>query len=142
MSDKPQFVVRTGNEEDWNFVYATWLRSFKRSSYFAKHIQDALFFENHHKIVEAILRRGALVRVATPAEDPATILGYLVGEGEVVHFIYVKKSFRGFGVARSLLSQTSHDSQFSHWTYDADYLLKKYPKAVYNPYAAERGATR
>lgn len=139
--------TREGTEADVAFVFATWLRCYKRSSQFARHIRNDTFFAMHHLVVERILAR-ARVTVAHPAGDPETILGYLVSEphagGMLVHWLYTKAPFRRLGVATALLSTIGIEPgrvTFTHWTHkrdedmgDTDDLLRRWPGACYNPY--------
>lgn len=129
----PEFSTRAGLPEDLSFVYATWLRSYRHSSAFAKKITDRVFYLAHHAAIERILARGATVLVCTPADSPEVILGYAVTEGTTLHFVYVKKPFRRLGIASGLLAGEG-PSMFSHWTDDWDRIRDLWPHAEYNPY--------
>lgn len=129
--------IRQGVVDDAAFIFSTWLRSYAGSSYFARKIPRKTFFAYHHQIIERIIARNATVLVATPEDDPSTILGYLVHEGPVLHYIYTKGPFRRLGIASRLIKESGLDlnkSQFTHWTYDADDLLPLWPGLSYNPY--------
>lgn len=126
--------MRTGTSEDFSFVFATWLRSYKHSSHFAKRIPDRTFYVRHHAVIERILARGAELLVACPADAPETILGYLVREGATLHFLYVKGPFRRMGVAKALVGEYRPE-QFTHWTNDLDHVRKMVGEGVqYDPY--------
>src|SRR5436309_249818 len=99
-------ACRPGTDADWPFVFATWLRCYRYSSAFAKPIPEEVFFRFHHAVIQRILSRGASLRIAHLADEPGVILGYLVTEPGVVHFVYVKKPFRRNGIARSLFRGT------------------------------------
>lgn len=130
---------------DQAFVYSTWLRNYKHSSYFAKRIKPVIFFAGHHDLVSHLLRKPSVkVFVAHPKDDIDTILGYLACEPNtdtqkpVLHFIFVKDAFREMGIARCLIKASEIDiakSRISHWTYPVDELIKKYPEMIYDPYA-------
>lgn len=130
----PEIEIRLGKPEDLDFILATWLRTYRHHSQFAKKISNPVFYENHQKIIERILERGAQVRVVHPVGEPDTILGYSCLENNnnipVVHFIYIKKAFRDFGLAKKLVWET--EGYFSHLTDNLD--LSLHPKFVYNPY--------
>lgn len=137
-TDKVQ--VRRGLPGDFNFIISTWLRSFKHASYFAKRIQNAIFYRFHHNLCTRLLARSQ-VFVACDRVDPNVIYGWLVTEkfegNDVVHYVYVKAPFRRMGIAATLLVGASVDPNtlvFSHWSYAVDKLLIKYPKMVYVPY--------
>lgn len=126
--------IRTGIPEDLSLVYACWLRSYKHSSSFAQKIVNSVYYRWHHKIIENILARGAQIRIAHNTGDPETILGFScleMFEGKpVVHFVYVKKAFRGEGIAKALVWE--REGYFTHMTKNLD--LTKHPKLVYCPY--------
>lgn len=130
------------HDTDQAFIYSTWLRNYKHSSYFAKRIKPAIFFAGHHKLVDHILSKPTTTTlIAHPRNDEDTILGYMVCEAlstPVVHFVFVKEAFRKMGVARALLKASGMSVErlaFSHWTYPVDELIQKYPDLIYNPYA-------
>lgn len=150
-------AVRPGTADDVDFIYATWLRSYRHSSAFAAPISNEIFFPSHHLIVERILaRKSTSVYIACLPEDPQTIFGYLITEGfykPIIHFIYVKEAFRKQSIATILLQNAKLDPNkcfFSHLTYACDWLVGskvydpaigkktfrpgKYPTATYDPY--------
>ncbi len=130
----PDVSVRVGTPEDLNFVFATWLRNYRHGSQFAKKISNDVFYRWHHKVIERIIERGAQIRIVHPAGDPGTILGYscieLFEERPLVHFIYIKKAWRGMGLAKKLIWET--EGYFSHMTDHLD--LNRHPSFHYNPY--------
>lgn len=129
------FALRAGLPEDHAFVFATWLRCYKRNSLFARRISNETFFRWHHLVIERILAR-SVIRVAHAADAPEVILGYSVSEPGVVHFVYVKGSFRKLGIATALLGHLDPNAcVFTHWTDGWEHLLRKWPNAEYNPYA-------
>lgn len=123
---------------------SSWLKSYRHGSYFAKRIRDKQFFAYHHKVLERILARPTTtVTVACKPGEENTIFGYLITEffaaenKTIIHFVYVKDAFRGFGVAKQLLETVKLNPNvcyFSHWTFAVDELIKKYPGMTYNPY--------
>lgn len=139
-----QIQVREFLQPDADFIYSSWLNSYKNDSSFARKIARSVFFKWHKKIVELILNRPTTkVMIACFEETPEVILGYLVYERQtdlpVVHFAYVKKDYRQQGIANTLLKSQNLDLNqclFSHWT-DSIYDFKfkeKYPKMMYDPY--------
>jgi hypothetical protein len=43
------------------------------------------------------------ITLACDPDDPDTIWGYICTDGDLLHFIYVKSAFRGFGIGGCLL---------------------------------------
>jgi hypothetical protein len=125
---------------DKDFLYSTWLKNYKHSSYFAKRIKPTVFFRGHQIVVDHILNKPTCkALVACPKDDSETILGYIVFEPtfNVVHFTFVKDAFRNMGIARRLLKESGIDTEklmFSHWTFPIDEIIRKYEQITYNPY--------
>jgi ribosomal protein S18 acetylase RimI-like enzyme len=130
--------VRPGYVEDLNFIFATWLRSYRHASQFARKISNEIFYSRHHLVIDLILKRnGSKVLVAHPKGEPDVILGYVVTETQpdganVLHYSYVKKSFRQMGIAKALWKDMN-STVFTHHTADADWIAKKF-NLVYDPY--------
>lgn len=130
--------VRPAKLEDLDFIYATWLKSYRHASQFAKKLTNKVFFEMHHKVIDNFVARGGLVQVAHPKGEPDVILGYICYEATMplVQYVYVKKTFRKMGVARALYKTTNipDNGIFTHWTTDTDWIIKKLENLTYNPY--------
>lgn len=134
--------IRKGVPGDFNFIISTWLRSFKHSSYFAKRIRNSIFYLFHHEVVSRILGlHQTLTYIACDPLDVNVIYGYMVvgkhDENPLLHYVYVKSAFRRLGIANTLLKEAGLDPDklvFSHWTFETDRLVEKFPNAVYIPY--------
>lgn len=130
--------VKVSKDKKLPFVYATWLKSFHHSSPIAKRIRSQIFYSYHQETLTEILERDATkIYLAVAHDDDNVILGYLVTENDNIHFVYVKRDFRNFGVAKILAEAFGKDLntvQFSHWTHDTDWICSKYPEMIYNPY--------
>lgn len=132
---------RSFHESDHAFIFATWLRCYRHTSYFSKRIRNPEFFKGHWKIVDAILKKPSTqVLIAHPRDDEETILGYLVCDLEnrkLVHFLYVKETFRMMGIARKMMANLELEIEkifFTHWTYPVDEFMRKWPDMIYDPY--------
>jgi hypothetical protein len=132
-----QYIAAT----DKAFVYSTWLRNYKHSSYFAKRIKPHVFFKGHQAVIDHLLNKNSCkVFIASPKNDSETILGYLACEPSlsVVHFTFVKEAFRNMGIAKALFKEAGVDTSkiiLTHWTYPVDDFMHKYTEMVFNPYA-------
>lgn len=129
-------ALRAGQAADHALVYATWLRSFRKLSDFAKPVPSEIYYAAQHDRIERLLSRGNLELAVLPGDD-VTALGYVVTEGPVLHWLYVKGPWRRLGVAGRLLAGKAI-REFSHLTFDFDYIAKKRKDWKYNPFAAER----
>lgn len=135
-----EIEVREAFLEDVSFIFATWLRSYRHSSTFAKKISNDIYYARHHLVIDLILKRpGSKVLVAHPKDEPDVILGYVVTEkqpdgADIVHYTYVKKAFRQMGIAGALWKDLSKQNYIiTHYTTDADWLVRKY-NLTYDPY--------
>ena len=131
--------LRTANDEDLPFIFNSWLKSY-RTSHFAEKITNTIYFSDHHKVVENILK-DSVAMIACNADDPTQMYGYAVGSQTdgifVLHFIYVKHTFRSMGIGTLLLESYGFDvenaSVYTHHTRVAEKLAAKY-NFVYHPY--------
>lgn len=133
--------TRPVSESDNPFIFSSWLRHYKNRSYFAKRIRNSIFYKWHHLIVErALTDENRIALVAHPEGEPDVILGFVVGavmsDASVLHFVYVKPSFKRMGIAKHLLKKSKliDAEYFTHWTFDADEVLHKLPNINYDPY--------
>lgn len=101
-----EISIRDLIPDDSAFIIDSWLRSYFGHSYFAQEIPKAVFFRSHCELIKKLILRGS-VKVAVKREDPDIILGYIAFEKEKLHYIYIKESFRGFGICRKLLMENN-----------------------------------
>ena len=130
-----EIEIREALPADLNFIFATWLRSYRHSSAFAKYVSNEVYFYWHQRIINNALERGARILVAHPKGDPEVIIGYLCYEYQgsklVGHYIFVKGPFRKMGIAKSLLAAKETFDCYTHRTED---FLKLKLEIEYNPY--------
>ena len=137
--DKNSCRLRPFIDEDQSFLFNSWLKSY-RFSHFGEKITNTIYFQDHHKVIENILKKSKVL-MACNVSDPSQLYGYIVvGEVDgilVVHFIYVKHTFRNMGIGKTLLDAVGHStdnaSVYTHHTRMADKLAPKY-NFVYHPY--------
>jgi GNAT superfamily N-acetyltransferase len=120
-------LIRSIRPEDHNLVLATWLNSYY------EHMRDfrpprTVYFCHHQELAKLKLKSD--VRILCNKEDEDQIIGYSIFDGAVLHYVYVKNFFRGFGFGKMLIADR-HIEQVSHLTEDLKKLIKK---PVYNPY--------
>lgn len=130
---------RRGVPEDVSFIFSSWLKSFRLNG-MAENLNPKVYYSQHHCLVEGLMIK-ANVTVACNPEDPSQIYAYVcheVIEGlPVVHYIYVKDSFRRLGLAAMLLEEVgiSLDKPFffTHYNKIANRIANR-KAMVYNPY--------
>ena len=132
--------MRTADESDIKFIYSSWLKSFRRSP-FAAQISNALYFDGQHKRITHILAKPEtnVICVCNP-EDASQIYGWICAEIggpiTVVHYVYVKRTYRGFGIGKGLIE--SLGSKNFIFTHDTGFAQKF--GGVYSPYLAMEAA--
>jgi hypothetical protein len=131
--------IREANEVDVNFIFSSWLKSYRLSS-FAKQISNAVYFPEQHKLIENLLK-SSVVLVACNIEDPDQVYGWVCATKIMsvycLHYIYIKQQFRKFGIARFLMQTSGHNPDiiglYTHHTNVMADMAKK-ANLVYHPY--------
>lgn len=131
--------IRDANEEDVPFIFNSWLRSYRNSS-FARTLSNEVYYAGHHRLIERALKR-CQVSVVCGLEDSGQIFGYSVTEKVtgvlVVHYIYVKDSYRNMGIANTLLQHAGHDKKifscYTQHTKPCDLVASRY-SLLFQPY--------
>ncbi len=113
--------------DELNFVFDSWARSFQKSKW-AGCIPNNLYDSVSRTASAEIIDRGARVTVAVEEQTDGTrnICGYVVWEPKhrAVHFVYVKRALRGFGIGKRLLNFATAGARegwcYTHKTNAAD----------------------
>ena len=130
------FHVIDGTVDAKNLIYATWLRSYQSNSHLVRHISRNDFFAGHHDVLDGIFAREPIVKLAVMPDDHSVILGWACYEPGTLHYVYVKPSFRRYGVAKALLAEVQHPFTYTHRTDNLTYFDKHLQGCNYNPYRA------
>jgi len=96
---------------DTNFVYSTWLKSY-RESLFAQSMSNTVYFKEHAAIITKIMESpDTNVTMIVDKDDDDHLYGYVVASvyptTSVIHFCYVKYNYRRLGLMDNTL-QTLH----------------------------------
>lgn len=98
--------VRDSKAEDIPLVFDSYLKSWRLSKW-AGVISNNNYFEVQRTMLEDLLARGALLKVAHPEGHADIILGWGLGEvkdgKQVVHYLFIKDSYVGLAVADRIL---------------------------------------
>ena len=126
-------TIRDGIESDFPFIYASWLRGYRHGNDHVALIDNDAYFREQHKTIESILSDPATsVKIACLKDQPDVILGYCVHKLVRMDWIFIKKSWRGIGLAKDLIPKDI--KCVSHLTKVGFSLLRKQPNMRYNPY--------
>jgi len=151
--DPSQVARRQLQEADLNFIWSSWLKSY-RSSDFSTSISNDVYFTFHQALINHILlnpTNSATVLVDPEHEDE--ILGYIVycTTRPIIHYVYVKNSYRGRGIGMYLFQGIAkHYEQIQgkkKFKIETTHKPKNWAKAkkdlslVYNPYITGDYAT-
>lgn len=106
--------------DEYNFIFDSWARAF-RNSPFAGCIRNCDYDDVSRKAMAEIIDRGArvVVMVNTLENGVRRVAGYSVSEPgrKVLHWVYVKRDYRGMGLGRQLRRDVVPDTEVGTWTY-------------------------
>lgn len=107
-------IVRPSRLEDGPLIYATWLRGLYYGNRLFNCIEKDVFFKTYPQVINKLLMTSD-VSIACLTSDPDVIVGYAITQGDRLHWVYTKRSWRKMGIAKLLLS--SKDIRvFTHLT--------------------------
>jgi GNAT superfamily N-acetyltransferase len=132
------YNIRATEPNDKNFVIATFLRSvYHDGSWFSK-IPEKIFMATYRLVIERLYASTkCLVVVACLAEDPDVILGFSIVsvDGDILHWVYVKKKWRRHGIATRLVPSTV--TTITHLNNLGDSIMKiRKLDLIFNPFLA------
>jgi len=127
---------------DEAFLIATWIKS-NRSSPATRAVPTPIYLiGQRYRIMKCLKAESTRILVACDSDESNLIYGYAVwGVPSILHYVYVKKAYRGAGVAKALLEQPQGTAVlYTHRSPEiwVERLLRdKYINYVYNPYLLE-----
>jgi hypothetical protein len=125
-------TIREIMPDDTNFIYASWLRGLYYGDSWLSDVPKSVFMDHYHKVIAFILSKPTTtVKVACLKDDPSVILGYAVMSDVAVHWIFVKKNWRGIRLAKDLIP--SHLNTATHST-KVGMAIIKHKGWIYNPF--------
>lgn len=107
-----QFTRDDGTiDDEMDLVFDSWSRSFRKSPWAGcvpNHLWDSTARASIGELVDRSL---VIVAVINLPNGKRRVMGYSVSEPGVLHWLYVKDDYRGFGVGRALRDLTTRDWQ-------------------------------
>lgn len=136
-----EFTLRPHRASDLNFIQNSWGSSYYKGAEYVEFMSPKEFNLQHRPVREDILRRpGAAIIVACNTKDEDHILGWVIvekriGDGLVLHYLYVKEAFKGEGVSDELLKKALPDKPImvTHMTDRARKIIGK-KKSLFKDY--------
>lgn len=159
---KPAYILRAFDREregELGLITNSWLKSFRDSPATTK-MSDTVFFGNYETIIKEILATKKVLVMADENESkdktkPQTIYGYIAYEYldnvPVIHFIYVKHTFRGRGLMNDMFKTVvkyypdpadksksiNEPFIYTFQTFNADKIVRtNFTMGIYNPFLA------
>lgn len=135
-----ELLIRDATEDDIPFFFNSTLHHYKHSSPHPKLIPDHLYYQNHQVLMARMLeRKGHVLKFAALRDEPDVVFGFLWGNSfpQTIHYCYVKKAFRGLGIASQLFASAfERDTMvyYTHLTYDAGKITQTRSNFIFNPY--------
>lgn len=134
ISRKELIAVREYVPDDRNFIFSTWLKGLRYGNDWFGLIESAAYYDNYQKVIERIVDAAETqMLIACLADQPDVILGYSVCRTDTAHYVFVKRSWRGIGIAKMLVKPSI--TTVTHLTETGRAVLKKYPEIKFNPFA-------
>lgn len=137
------FPLRGADKGDLGFIFGTWRDTFRESQW-AGVIPNHLYRETMDETIRGLLARGAKVLVATNPSDASHLVGFVCYEAPsdhppVLHYIFVKDAFRGYGAGKQLLERAGFDRQLPfHYTHRTTLLTRRVKGGQFSPAIARR----
>lgn len=128
MKLKVQF--RPANPSDHPLILSSWLKGAYTHCSAFRDMPKSLYYGLHEPTVKRILQVSDCL-CAVDIEEPTHVLGYIVYKHypkmTVFHWMYVKQTFRNFGIGSNLIKATEPRINLftSHETYDSQRFLHK-----------------
>lgn len=129
-------LIRDMDSGDFNLVKSAFLKGLYYGDSWFSFMPKSIFMDNYKNIADAlILSQKNKVRVVALKDEPSVILGYAIlsKDDKTVHWVFVKKSWRGQGIARALLPSSIEAA--THLSTVGRQLMSKLPLCVFNPFA-------
>lgn len=106
-----KIVIRPAEKTDKDFVMSTWLKgNFWSSAYYSAMEQDE-YFKYYGKNIQRILDTpGTKVDAAVLEDAPSVVIGYIVYNDQVLHWVYCKRDYRKKGILNLLLKDMDFES--------------------------------
>ncbi len=134
-SDQLSPTIRQAGKDDWAYIMDSWKKSYHDLGADNRHIPGHIYWPNQHARIEDLRRNPAVTfSVAADPEDSAFIWGWACIEGETLHYVFVRASAQGQGVAKMLLAGLPRPIASTHWTKAAEEIARKKPGVLlYEP---------
>lgn len=134
--DSRPYTFRPYTPDDIPFIQSSWGKSYYADGPGNTLFQAQAFHKFHRPLREAVLNKpNATAIVCSSKDDPSFILGFSIVEKPeepllILHYLYVKFSFRGEGIAKELFqrSLSIRPVLYTHETTKSKSIMEKYKR--------------
>lgn len=95
------YAMRDAQPTDLGFIVRGWVREMRHAPW-TRYVPNHVYTPTMHELVHRILGPSS-VTIACDRENAELLLGCIVHERPMVHWLYVKGAYRGLGIGRALL---------------------------------------
>lgn len=137
-------VLRPYCEDDLSFIIDSFVKSYWTGAVRYLPVSPLVYKYEQRNLILGLLKRPAVtVLVLCDGESPDVILGWIMVEtgtlGKItqLHYLHVKQSCRGCGVARQLLKAACLNVEtlvYTHITKVGRKIMGRYPSSIFNPW--------
>lgn len=112
--NEANIVIRDFNDDtDAGFVYSSWPKGAYYGAYIPITENRDKWFKNFYDYISQMIKHGS-IKMACIADDPNTIIGFIVIYNKVLQWVYVKEMFRKQKIASLLIKNEVIDSVNMH----------------------------
>lgn len=131
-------AFRPAVADDRNFMLSAWLKAHRDRGDWPKLLPAAEYYRRHKDVVARLIDESTCTIACNP-ERPEQIIGFIVHDGLILHWVSVKSMFRRQGVATNLWREAGGPVLCSHWTMGARSLSRgmQIGRLVYDPFVLE-----
>jgi hypothetical protein len=131
-----QMAIRLADESDQGLIFSSWLKSYRKSAS-TLGLTNEIYFDGQREIIRRLLSK-AQVRLLVSRDDPSHIYGWacmdLTGNLPVLHYVYIKHTYRKLGLTRLLLSDLMESPVI--YSHPGAFAEKLAAGSRFNPYKA------
>lgn len=122
--------IRPVKQDDWAYILDSWKKSYRELGS-EQHVPAHIYWAEQHARIENLRRNPeAEFRIAADPEDDDYIWGWACVEGPALHYVFVRASAQGNGVATLLTRDLPRPVSCTHWTKIAEEIQRARPGAL------------
>lgn len=95
-------TIRDARVSDQAFIFSSFLKGLYYGNEYYRQIDKDVFMRKYKEVLNHLLIK-SVCKVAHTLEDEDNLVGYVIYEPGVLHYVFVKPALRRFGVAKQLI---------------------------------------